>query len=437
MRYLFALPLLALLPQDAPKLKERWVAAFYSAEWDAESGEGLTKPGGGDALEDHPESFKDFSYRKVSWHRKNLEQMGEAGIDVALCDFIGRPAAVDALVLALQAVAKERKRIPRIAPVAYDVNAAVAFIGRLPPEFAANVDRKPVVWFPLAKGASPETLAVMRQIVPMFVVGDAAWRPDLEVVSGGAYSGPRDMEAVTLGPGFKDGTSRLRSRDGGVWYERSWYAAMKIKPRIVAIESWNRFDEGSTICPTKEHGKSLVSKTRSFADRFRKGDEIERPKGKYHSAVGVSYHLKFDPPDEGLRPVDAPDAPFEVVTLAGQRILMAKAVQSVEGRALAFEIDDSYAYFERREYEVQVQLMDKGKGQVVLEYDAAAASKDQPDRTRRAAEPFHFTDSGDWAAATFKLPEAAFANRQKGGADFRLVTRARGLSIRWIQVRAK
>jgi hypothetical protein len=431
MRYLAVASLLALLPQDSPKLTERWVAAFYAARWDAESGEGLTRPGGGDALQDHPESFKDFSYKKAAWHRLNLEEMAEAGIDVALCEFAGNEEAVKALVQALGDVSKDRKRMPRVAPVAADLAVAAAFLAAVPREHFATTKGRSLVWLLPSKKAQPAENA------EMYVVGDAAWKPHLAATLGGACDGPRDMEVVTLGPGFRDGTSRLRSRNDGAWYERSWYAALKIKPRMVVLESWNRFDEGSTICPTKEYGKATAAATKKYADQFRRGEEIARPKGKYSSALGVSYHLKFDPPNEGLRPVDSPDSPFEVVALSGQSLLMAKPVTGKETRTLAFDIDDSYAYYEKREYEVQIQLLDKGRGQVDLEYDAAAPGQSDRDRTRRAAEPFYFVDTGNWATATFKLPEAAFANRQEGGSDFRLVTKGRGLSIRWVQVRAK
>lgn len=437
MRYLLFLSALAILPQDPAKPSERIVAAFYAAEWDAESGEGMTREGGGDALQDHPENFKDFSYKKTSWHRKHLEDMGEAGIDVALCEFAAHPAAVDGLINALQASAKDRKKTPRVAPVVDDVSIAVSFLSRVPAAFQASMDGRPLVWLPRSRSASPDALLAMRLVAPMFIVGDAKWMPDLPVVAGGAFDGPRDMAAITLGPGFKDGGTRIRPRDGHAWYERSWYAALKIKPRIVAIESWNRYDEGSTICPTKEHGRSLISKTRKYAEQLKKGEEVPKPKGKYTDQIGVSYYLKLDPPAEGLRPVDTAVTPFEIITLANQRILRAKEVTGVEGRVLAFAIDDSYAYYEKREYEVQLQLIDKGKGELVIEYDAASPGKGGTDRTRRHSEPFYYTDSADWNTATFRLPEAAFANRQEGGSDFRIVTKNPGLSIRWVQVRAK
>jgi hypothetical protein len=430
------LPLLLLIPQDAPARKtERWVAAFYSAKWDAESGEGMTRPDGTDALQDHPEAFQDFSYRKAAWHRRHLEDMAAAGIDVAVCEFAANRAAVDALVEALKAAAKDGRKTPRVAPLTADPAMARLFLERIPEAHHAKGDGRPMIWLPHSKQASPEALAALRKF---FVVADPAWgEPDLKFAAGGAFEGPRELDVVTLGPGYRDASLRIRDRDDGAWYERSWYIALKIRPRVVAIETWNRHDEGSSIGPTREHRRDYLERTKAFAEQFRRGGEIPRPKGRYSSAFGVSYHLKFEPASEGLRPVEGPGTPFEIVKLADQRILMAKPVEGRDRRVLAFAVDDSYALYERRVYEVQIQVLDKGPGKVVLEYDAAVPGKGEKDRTCRTAEPYYFTDSGDWATATFRLPDAAFANRQEGGSDFRLVTEKRGLSIRWIQLRAR
>ena len=45
---------------------------------------------------------------------------------------------------------------PRVAPVVEDLSIAVSFISRVPPEFLASIDGRPLAWLPLARGASPE-----------------------------------------------------------------------------------------------------------------------------------------------------------------------------------------------------------------------------------------------------------------------------------------
>ena len=93
--------------------------------------------------------------------------------------------------------------------------------------------------------------------------------------------------------------------------------------------------------------------------------------------------------------------------------------------------------YERRDFEVQLQLLDKGPGSLTIEYDAASPGKEGGDRLHRAADPWYYTNSGNWTTVTFVLHEAAFANRQGGGGDFRLVRKGAGISLRWIQVRGR
>jgi len=47
---------------------------------------------GSDGLTDHPPTLKGFCYRSVPWHKKQLADMAEAGIDFALMVFWGAPS---------------------------------------------------------------------------------------------------------------------------------------------------------------------------------------------------------------------------------------------------------------------------------------------------------------------------------------------------------
>src|SRR5205807_8491023 len=82
---------------------------------------------GSDGLTDHPPTLKGFCYRSVPWHKKQLADMAEAGIDFALMVFWGAPseqnekaslhwsyAGLKPLVQARDELVREGKKPPRI-----------------------------------------------------------------------------------------------------------------------------------------------------------------------------------------------------------------------------------------------------------------------------------------------------------------------------------
>ncbi len=426
--------LLLLLLAPAPR-GERLVAAFYAADWDAATGEGLTRPDGSSALELHPPDLKGLSYRQPAWHRSQLVGMGEAGIDVALCEFAGRPEAVAALAKALEELATGKAPFPRVAPAAASTADAAAFLAAVPARFVATVDGAPLAWLRPSATASGAALAEFRGawaaahdgVLPAVAAGREWGEPDLAVAPGGAIDGPGDGDAVILGPGGRDGPGRVRERDGGAWYERAWYAVLRRKPRLVAVDSWNRYDRATAVGPTREHGREYVESTRKYATMFRKGHELPRPKGKYSTAPLVAWNLTFDPPDGGVKPVDVPGGAGEIVEAAGVRMLTSKAAPGTARRQLAFAVDDSFAWWERRAYELRLDFLDRGTGEFAVEYDGWAG----PGR----AGPVAFTDSGDWREAVLRLPEAALAGRQEGGSDFRIVLEGRGIALHRVVLR--
>lgn len=437
----------ALLALLLPALQDwdrgaRIVAAFYSAKWDADAGDGMTRPEGGDALEVHPPSMKGFSFRSPDWHRANLEEMAAAGIDAALCDFAGRAEAVGPLVKALEAIEAAKGKAPRVAPATDDPARALSFLETVPRRFHAAVAGASMIWLLPSPKASGEALADLRGRAAAklggdlpFVVADRAWgEPDAILRTGGAMDGPSEADAVTLGPGYKDGPDRVRDREEGAWYDRSWWRAWRLRPRFVAIESWNGYDRACAVCETRETKRAHLEATREHARRFHRNEEPPRPRGRYTGVPLVAWNLKYDPPDAGLRPMEVPGGRFDVAELAGLKALTSKADPSSDRRMIAFDVDDSWGWFERRTFLLEVEALDTGEGKITVEYDAATAPEGG-DRTRRALEPSTFTGTGEWKTFKFRLPDAALANRQEGGSDLRLVTVKRGISIRWAALR--
>jgi glycoprotein endo-alpha-1,2-mannosidase len=88
----------------------------------------------------------------------------------------------------------------------------------------------------------------------------------------GAAAGRPFVPAV--GPGFDDRPVRrpatVVERDGGATYDRTWEAALSVRPPWVLVSTWNEWHEGSEIEPSVEHGHRYLDATRAWAERFRR-----------------------------------------------------------------------------------------------------------------------------------------------------------------------
>ena len=58
-------------------------------------------------------------------------------------------------------------------------------------------------------------------------------------------------------------------RENGAFYERALQAAVASDRRILALETWNEFSEGSQIAETVQDGRVYIELTRRYADRFK------------------------------------------------------------------------------------------------------------------------------------------------------------------------
>lgn len=463
-------PHLPVKAEDAAKLEgfakgQRIVATYYTFWWDAESGARLKNGDGTDALTHHPPKLSDVSYKRAAWHRKEFADMAGCGVDVALPRFRSEDWAregVRAMVEALEAMEAEKAKAPKLAVFVDGLEGAdlaskagrdrfVAvvrdFYSRIPPRFWALVEGRPLVW--VGPGAPKAVDAVLfetvREQMKADVAGREAWvvapgwpGADAGYTWGAARAGVGENDVVAVGPGYDDRAvegrkTPVREREKGVFYQRAWYAATRLKPAIVVIETWNNFHEGSEICESREFGRTYLDKTTGFIDRFKKGELVLNPEGPWSRAVKAVWNPKYNPTEQGLAPVATEDGSFDLLELAGITMLSAKAAQG-DDRHLYFAVDDSWKYFQKQAYSVTVEFLDKGRGTFTLEYDSADASKKGAERWHKASSEEAFTDTGEWKTATFQLADAMFANRQAGGADFRLTVKKRGLAVRRVVV---
>lgn len=87
-----------------------------------------------------------------------------------------------------------------------------------------------------------------------------------------------------------------------------------------------------------------------------------------------------------------------------------------------FKVDDGYIFGEQNEVYVSFDYFDKGHGIIALTYDGTANNFSVTGVVERK-------DTNLWKTATFHLKDAHFANRQNGGADFRIGVFAPGYPL--------
>ncbi len=177
------------------------------------------------------------------------------------------------------------------------------FYSRIPPRLWAAIDERPVVWLYDTSWISAfdqssidylsERFAQDFGGLRLFVVRESQWQASKGVVPatpvstdglyawGAApfgYNPSAELTIAQVGPGFKNtqyctgGPERNCfdvDREGGARYERDLQQAVAGGRRILAVETWNEFSEGTDIQETLETGRMYIDLTRKYADQFK------------------------------------------------------------------------------------------------------------------------------------------------------------------------
>lgn len=360
-------------------------------------------------------------------------EMDKARIDVALVDVAADPAAVDGLVAALETLVKQKKDTPKLAAFVRpgarpDLGPVDAFYDRVPKRHAARVDGRLLVWVgpaPPDAGGLDEAAGRLRE--PPFLVAEVSWKAKADRTWGaGALRGfALDLPVVSVSPGAKD-------REDGRFYERTWYKAVRLEPRMVLLESWN--GEADGVAETAERKRKYLDLTHRFARDYKVNERIILPKGKWTPATQVAYTAVYTPHEQGLAPVATEEGAYDFVRLRGFEGLSTKENRKGSVRRLCFDVDDSFCYFDPRSFLVAVEFLDLGEGSFSLEYDSGDRTLPAEERVRKSAGSVRYTGTGEWKTETFQLPDAAFGNGQPGGSDFRFTIDKRGLAVRSVMV---
>ena len=312
---------------------------------------------GTDALTTHPATLVDFSYKSVAWHKKQLADMMAAGIDIVLPVYWGAPsehnggapmhwsfAGLPPLVQAAEELLQEGKTPPAIGlfydtstlahnawHVHVDLTTAYGkawfystirdFFSLIPPKLWALLDGRPVVVLysaSFARAHDQKCIDYLKTEFPRqfggkvpYVIREASWRVRADNICawGGAVH-PNFLGVAEIGPGYDHSavpgrTPLIVPREGRAFYERAWNQALRHRPHLVILETWNEFHEGTSIAESREHGRQYIDLTRKYVDLYKQGDDSFKwaramdvtVEVEYVDGTGGSFGIQYDSHD--------------------------------------------------------------------------------------------------------------------------------------------
>ena len=186
-----------------------------------------------------------FSGLRSTWHRQQLSDMRQAGIDVALIHAIDGdkrlPYEVDALVAALKDLKANGADYPLI---------GVDATGNAPGHIRLILDRIPGEF--RAKWLNDDgKLGAL--------VYNAATSPD-KLADDTPVAVVKSTEASLVNGGGADWQGAMTGRKDGLTYSQSWTAAAAA-PSVV-LDSWNDYARGTELGESRQYGYKYVDQTR-------------------------------------------------------------------------------------------------------------------------------------------------------------------------------
>jgi len=456
-----------------------------------------------DALTDHPVEIEKANMLDKAWHRKEVADMVAAGIDMLWPVYWAAPGNFDSphfstyveglvpLQEALDELAAEGMRVPRVG-MFYDTTSLLngvrgvhppdgkadlrtpegkelfyqtirSFFCMIHPRHWACIDGRPVVTLyaaAFAEGYDQSTFTYLSDRfaeefdgIRPYVIRERSWQvaTDSSFAWGAALNGPQLDGIAAIGPGYDDSavpgrTTPYRMREDGAFYRWSWLSVLRSPARLVHIETWSEWHEGTQISETIEDGRLYIDLTAQYAAHFKAGtippervtlrypSPIERPadpddKYAYVSNVQIfaSGRLLVG---EGIDPVPTPDGSITVAAHAGTSWLRTDIGPD---RTASFAVKDTYHHNTRRRIEILLDYLDLGSGAVRLEYD----SFDPAAGPARSVPAFTLEGSGCMRTWTTEVYDARFAGRQQGGADLSLRVATGPLYFKRMRVRVR
>lgn len=459
---------------------EPLIATTYFYWYDAPTKLHLIDPDGSDALTDHPPTLDNFSFKSTAWHKSQLIDMSDAGIDVVLAVYWGEPTGghnwsdegLPVLVAAREQLLAEGGRPPAIA-MFYDTTTLQSNAGRfhvdlrtpqgmqwffgtirnfysqIPPAHRASVDGRLLVFLyghDFANGIGEPLFVTVRQLFEkefgcgLFLVKTPGWpgRADAVYAWGGAIR-PQFLDVASFGPGYDHSAvpgrePLVRLREDGRFYERAWrrLLAMSVdrRPWLVHLETWNEFHEGTEICRTREYGSKYLDLTRAHAAVFHERKTL--PPLPSPDIVSADPHKS-----NGVQVAPKPSGDGPIVE---QQLARKKAWSTIKNhvtpnqRYMYFDVEDDFLADGDATIEVTVAYWDFGPAAWELEYDSCDPRLSGTAQAFRKGHRQMIRNTAAWQSATFTIPHARFAGRSNGS-DLRLSAVGADFSIGCIILR--
>ena len=467
---------------------QKIVLTPYFYWYDVETGAHIRNHDGTDALTTHPLSLEGFTFRSEGWHRKQLLDMIEAGIDVLLPVYWGEPsqrienarisqqswsfAGLPQLINAREKLIAEGNDPPRIG-LFYDTSTLQwnhahrrvdlttdegrqwfyetirDFFSLVPPVHWAMIDGHPVVFLYSAQFATAHDQACFDYLKQSFardfsgrtpfVVREMSWKVNTDsVYAWGGALGLKRHSVVSLGPGYDHSAVPGRQplivpREDGHFYERNWVRFLRKPGSMVFLETWNEFHEGTDIAESREYGRTYITLTRKFTDMFRRGEVPHLENGLFTSANNVEMSCSTTNGEHGVKLVNVPDGLVRSDVLDGVAFLLS-VTNKTGGRYMYFRIDESFKRGETMMANVEVEYHDGGAGWFSLQFDGSDTNAPFSGAYTDCPVAITLQGSNLWKTVVFRLDCARFANSENGNADFRIVVQSDPFRLKRISI---
>jgi hypothetical protein len=440
---------------------------------------------GTDALTTHPATMDDFSYKSVGWHKRQLLDMIDAGINVVLPVYWGAPSdrqpgsphywsleGLPPLVKAAEELIGEGKQPPAIG-LFYDTTtlqhnawgvrvdlttefgkrwfyASIRdFFSLIPPRLWAMINGRPIVVLYAASFAKAHDQGCIDYVKAEFphefdgrvpyIIREASWRVKADnVYAWGGAIRPNFLGVAEIGPGYDHSAVPGRKplvvpREDGAFYERAWRKVLRKSPKIVILETWNEFHEGTSIAESRERGRKDIELTRKYVDLFKKGAPAPPLIGPFTGKPSVEVILGQVNQERGLKQVNSDDGWTVPVVFAGQECREARFRKG--GRYIYFQVDDSFKKEPPMSLTVEVEYLDTAPSVLELQYDSDGPAASPEAAYRPCAQRVRLEGTRTWKTAEFVLDRARLEGRQNAGADFRLSVVGTDLLVRHVMVK--